>query len=324
MSNPTRPRSLSKVLLTASLPTLLLLGSHGSSGPVLVGSASADEEAGATKLVPLVVATVTMNAHADKAVNRELFARYMREAAEKGAHLVVFPENALQQNPGWGLDSYTPTPEEVAAVHSTAEPIPGESTAWLTERAKALGIHVVFGMTERGEDGKFYNVSVFLGPEGILARYRKRSLWDWMWSGNEPSFWTQAEGPDVVVDSPLGKVGLLICHEMGHGGRGWARALGAAGARLLVTVSAWPEQVKSYRAFEMYETESIQAARECNCWHAIANQTGQVGQAVDYGHSRIVDPSGTVIADTGRNEGIAIARTDILVNPAGLPIPGGR
>ena len=34
---------------------------------------------------------------------------------------------------------------------------------------------MIFGMTERGqaaEESKLYNTSVFLGPEGVLARYR--------------------------------------------------------------------------------------------------------------------------------------------------------
>jgi predicted amidohydrolase len=31
-------------------------------------------------------------------------------------------------------------------------------------------------MTERGEDGKLYNTSVFLGPQGVLAHYRKFAL----------------------------------------------------------------------------------------------------------------------------------------------------
>ena len=132
--------------------------------------------------VPLTVATVCMNAQTDKLINLATFAKYMEAAAERNVHLIVFPEIALQQNPGWGRISYKPTQEELAYVQDTAEPILGASTTWLTEKASDLGIYIVFGMTELGEDGGLYNSSVFLGPKGVLGGiHRKHKLWE----GNE-------------------------------------------------------------------------------------------------------------------------------------------
>ena len=77
-----------------------------------VDSAYADEGE-----VPLTVATVCMNAKTDTATNLETFAAYISEASEKGAKLIVFPEIALQQNPGWGFSSYQPTEEELRDHH---------------------------------------------------------------------------------------------------------------------------------------------------------------------------------------------------------------
>jgi predicted amidohydrolase len=50
----------------------------------------------------------------------------MDSAAKKGAHLIVFPEIALQQNPAWS--DKQPTEEELFYLHQSAETIPGEST----------------------------------------------------------------------------------------------------------------------------------------------------------------------------------------------------
>jgi predicted amidohydrolase len=258
--------------------------------------------------VPLIVASVSMNAQTDKAANLKKFERYMTDAAAQGAHLVVFPEVALQQNPGWGFLNDQPTPQEITYVNDTAEPIPGESTAWLTAKAKQLGIYVIFGMTERGEDGKLYNTSVFLGPEGVLARYRKSYLWDADDNGNEHLFWTPGTDKGMVVDSPLGKIGLMICIEMSK----YYLEFGEKGADLIVTVSAWPAEGGPYYGY--YGGIARTPALNCHCWHVVADQVGTVGHTVDYGHSRIIDPEGTVIADTGADEGMVIAKTGLFIN----------
>ncbi len=270
-------------------------------------------EATAGEEVPLVVASVCMNAQTDKAVNLQTFQKYMQEAATAGAHLVVFPEIALQQNPGWGRVSHKPTDEELAYVRETAEPIPGKSTQWLTEKAQELGIFLVFGMTELGIDEGLYNTSVFLGPEGVLAAYRKHKLWDTTYGGNEHCSWDAGSVPGMVVDSPIGKVGLMICIEMLYE---FGPPLAEAGAELLVTVSAWPEgEGKGYDKYTVINAE------KASCWHIVANQVGNVGHAVDYGHSRIIDPTGAIVADTGSEEGMVVSETGILIDPSTFSAP---
>ncbi|WP_395094316.1 nitrilase-related carbon-nitrogen hydrolase [Armatimonas sp.] len=196
----------------------------------------------------LTTATVCLSAACDVAANRATFLSYLKAAKAQGAELVLFPEIALQQNPGWGYISHVPTLGEKAYVARTAEAIPGESTHWLQVHLQALDLHMIFGMTEHGEgaeEGKLYNTSVFLGPGGVLARYRKHRLWDTETGGNEHCFWNYGDQAGLVVDSPWGKIGMMI-----------------------------------------------------------ANQGGTVGQTWDYGHSRIVAPDGTLIASTGKDEGM--------------------
>ena len=258
--------------------------------------------------VPLTIAAVSMTANTNKTANLERFASYMMEAKAKGAHLVVFPEIALQQNPGWGNAGYQPTVEETAYVRDTAEQIPGESTLWLVQKAREIGLYVVFGMTEIGVDSNLYNSSVFLGPEGILGVHRKHKLWDAATGGNEHLCWKTGSKPGKVVDSPIGKVGLMICIEMAFE---FGPALRKAGADLLVTVSAWPDN-----AGKIYEHVTKLNASKAGCWHVVANQVGSVGHATDYGHSRIIDPGGRLLADTGSVEGMVIEKTTLLIDPA--------
>jgi len=61
------------------------------------------------------------------------------------------------------------------------------------------------------KSGKYYNTSVLLGPSGkMLIHYRKRNPWIWAEEG-----W--AEDGDLgnpVVDTLLGRLGLLICFDV--------------------------------------------------------------------------------------------------------------
>ena len=262
--------------------------------------------------VPLVVAAVCMNAQVDKSVNLATFAKYMEAAAERNVHLIVFPEIALQQNPGWGQVSHKPTQEELVYVQDTAEPIPGASTTWLTQKASDLEIYIVFGMTELGKNGDLYNSSVFLGPKGVLGIHRKHILWDAATKGNEHCFWRTGNVPGQVIDSPIGKVGLMICIEMAFE---YGPRLVEAGADVLVTVSAWPEF-----AGEIFERVTKQNAAKSVCWHIVANQTGPVGHATDFGHSRIVDSNGNLVSDTGFDEGMVIGQIPLLIDKSSLDV----
>ncbi len=251
----------------------------------------------------LTVAAVCMNAKADTQANLKTFASYIRQASQKGAQLVVFPEVALQQNPGWNAAD-GPSQEELAYVRDTAETVPGPSTGVLVELAKEHRIYIIFGMTEKSAEGELYNSAVFLGPGGVIGTYRKRHL-NTGTAGNEDLFWRPGDKMGVFR-SPLGRVGIMMSVEM-------EKHLGAkmadARADVIVTLAAWPPM-----AGRWYDRLTRSNALESGRWHVIANQTGPVGHTWGYGHSRIVDPDGAVAADTGVQEAMAVVTTD-------LPIP---
>ncbi len=249
----------------------------------------------------LTVAAVCMNAVLDKDENLRKIFYYMDEAKNGGATLIVFPEIALQQNPAWGED--IPTKEELDYVYNTAETIPGSSTDRLVAKAKELNVYVIFGMTEKiSNEDSLYNTSVFIGPDSIIGKYRKMNLWN---GGHEHFCWKKGKETGVF-DSPFGKVGLMICIDMY---RWLAPDLAKEGANLLVTVSAWPVSGK-----ELFEKVTKGSASMTNLWHIVSNQVGSVGDVQDYGHSRIVDPNGNIIADTGDEEGLITVKTDLLVD----------
>jgi predicted amidohydrolase len=246
----------------------------------------------------------------DKATNLAKIEQYMTEAAAQGAKLIVFPETVVLPNPGIGYASQLPSEEVMAAFESAAETIPGETTDWLTQKASYYGMYIILGMIERDSEGKFFNASVFLGPQGWLATYRKRGLYDQMYGGNENLFYTRGEKAGIVVDSPLGKIGLTITNEILTYGPNFRKDE----ADLVVSVSSYPN-MPDYP----FEEWTAKLAQQCGCWHVAANLLGPVGYTESIGHSQIINPQGEVLADTGSAEGMVIVETGVMVDEASIP-----
>lgn len=261
--------------------------------------------------VALVVAATSMHSVTDKEANLQVVRTLIAEAAAAGAHLVVLPLHAVQQaNPG---RDDAPTDEELAVVRQQAEPIPGPITAWLEERAREERIYVVLGMTEQGDDGRLYLTSVLVGPEGLLAAYRTRSLLGQVQGANENRVYSVGTDEDgLVVDTPLGRIGLMVNFDLFQK---VGLLLVGRGAQLLVTVAAWSEEFSSY----YHEYTGINA-ESSGLWHVAANQFGTNGTHgyINCGHSKIVDPSGEVIGETGAEQGMVIAEVGLMIDPAVL------
>lgn len=123
------------------------------------------------------------------------FEKFIAEAAEKKADLLVLPETLTAT--GNGL-SYL----------QAAEPIPGPSTEYFGSLAQKHGMHLVVGLVEK-EDHVMFNTSVLIGPGGkLIGKYRKVSL---------PRTEIEAgvtPGDDYpVFETKLGRIGMMICYD---------------------------------------------------------------------------------------------------------------
>ena len=251
----------------------------------------------------LTVAAVTMTSQTNTAANLQTFFSYMEQAASNGVDLIVFPEVALQGCPGWREDSSPPSVQEMAYTQQTAEMIPGQSTSNVVAKANELNLFVVFGMTEKDTAGLLYNANVFLGPDGVIGKHRKSYF-----IGNDSQIWRLGSGY-AALDSPIGKIGLIICIELWSGGNYPGPLLASQGADLLVTCSAWWSSGAS-----SWAEATVLNAVQANRWHVASQQVGTVGHVQVYGHSQIVDPKGKIVCDTGATEGLVMWATDILID----------
>jgi predicted amidohydrolase len=117
--------------------------------------------------------------------------RHIRDAVERGATLICLPEAFS-------------TSGNILEVADVSVPIPGPETDRLGELAKEAGVHIVAGLLERGDDGKYYSTSVLVGPEGtLLGRYRR------VHTHELESRYLSGGSEFPVFDVEFGRIGLL-------------------------------------------------------------------------------------------------------------------
>jgi nitrilase len=140
------------------------------------------------------------------------------EAVREGAQLVVFPEAYLPGYPTWiwrlrpGGDMALGNALH-AELRNNSVDIAAGGLKPLTEAAKRLGVVVVMGLNEIDSEfsgSTIFNTMVVIGPDGsILNRHRKL-----MPTNPERMVWGMGDASGLnVVDTPVGRIGGLICWE---------------------------------------------------------------------------------------------------------------
>lgn len=251
----------------------------------------------------LRVAALQLNSQSDVAANLAQCERLLEEAAEERVKLAVLPENF----------AFVGGEGESAAHAESLEDPPGPIQSALRRWARQFDMTIVAGgLPERsGDPARPYNSSVVYAPTGeVVARYRKVHLFDVDLpdgtSHRESAGNTPGEAPEVVRVGPF-QVGLAICYDLRF--PELFRAEVAAGAEVLTVPAAFTLHTGRDHWHVLLRARAI----ENQCWVIAAAQWGQhrIGTSgatrVTYGHSLIVDPWGTVVADCSDGVGMACA-----------------
>lgn len=211
----------------------------------------------------------------DVSDNVELCGRYLRQAADTGAQLVVLPENSNRVR---RFADRTDCWEH-------AETLEGQFVSEMRELARALHLHVAVGVDLRGENPpEVFIASVLLGPDGeIIGVHQKHVLWDY-----EYTLFVPGDKPFQVFDTELGRLGLLVCAD------GIVpetpRILSLLGAQILCNSlnSRGPDELRVHVPLR---------AMENRVWHVAANTVGGPFDEFPWmGGSQIVSPNGVRFA----------------------------
>lgn len=248
-----------------------------------------------------------LNSRQNKDLNLAAAGEAIAKLAAQGADLVMLPEVSNFH----GLD---------ADYAEAAEPVPGPFTEWCSEQARTHGIFLHCGSfgERRGEgpgDGaggaggsagaggaaggagaaRVYNTSVVFDRQGAeLARYSKIHLFDAITPDGLEYKESAAFAPGsevVTVDCDGVRFGLTICYdvrfpELYH-------ALADMGAQVFLVPAAFTIPT----GIGQWEPCLRARAIENGCYAAGCGQWGRYARGREnYGHSMVVDPWGTVIA----------------------------
>lgn len=217
-----------------------------------------------------------------------------RCVAATGAELLVLPESMTT--------GFTPG-VDAATLWDLVSEIPGPVLAPFTDVAAELGIHLVAGSYERGPArGVVHNAAALIGSAGdVLGVYRKTHPF-----GGERvdrGGWVTPGGDICVVDTPLGKIGMIICFDGDY--PELSRITAIQGAQIICRPSAL------LRSADLWELTNRARAYDNHVYVIGANATGvDPGGAIYFGNSMVVTPIAEVVARAASHECWVSARLD--------------
>ncbi|MCC8172414.1 MAG: carbon-nitrogen hydrolase [Parabacteroides sp.] len=233
---------------------------------------------------------------ADREANIVKLEKNITECAAAGAQLVVLQE---LHNGLYFCQTENP------AVFDEAEPVPGPSTERFGALARRLGIVLVLSLFEKRAPGVYHNTAVVIEKDGSIAgRYRKMHIPDDP-AYYEKFYFTPGDLGFELVDTSLGKLGVLVCWDQWYPEA--ARLMAMRGADILI----YPTAI----GWESTDTDE-EKRRQLDAWtiaqraHAVANglpvitvnrtgyekdPSGQTGGIRFWGNSFVAGPQGELL-----------------------------
>ncbi|HLN54982.1 MAG TPA: carbon-nitrogen hydrolase family protein [Bacteroidales bacterium] len=211
--------------------------------------------------------------------NLEFYSQKIIEAGSLGADIICLGEGITTVSTGKNFEE-------------AAETIPGPASKALGEAARKAGAYVIAGIYER--EGKLiYNTALLIDRQGNVAgKYRKIHLPETEVTGG---LTPGSEYP--VFKTDFGTIGIEICYdnffpEVAHN-------LMLNGAEIIFC-PIWGD-IRGLRQ----EWDIVSRAR------AIDNAVFFVASMYEKGMSRIVDPNGKVLPDSGNKAGLIISPVNL-------------
>ena len=207
----------------------------------------------------------------------------------RDVELAVLPEL-------WNVGAF-----DLEGAKEHAQPIDGPLVTRMRAAAQTAGITLHMGSFAELRGGSRYNTSVVIDADGaILATYRKQHLFGW--EDGEPSVMTAGDSL-TVLPTPLGATGLATCYDLRF--PELYRRLVDSGAEVFLMASGWPSP-----RIEHWDVLTRARAIEDQAWVVACNSAGTHAGVEMGGHSVVVDPRGTVVAQAGTAEEILYAEID--------------
>ncbi|KRB73169.1 acyltransferase [Nocardioides sp. Root190] len=243
----------------------------------------------------------------DVAENLDQITALVEQARARDVGLLALPEACLGgylSALGAGRDgSHDEQPEDLPPVMDIAGPE-------LRRVAEIAGeMTLVVGLCESDGTDR-YNTAAIVSGDGVLGIHRKV---------HQPlgeSLFYAAGNEFGCADTPVGRVGALICYDKAFPEA--ARALAVDGAEVIACISAWPASrtatatsIADDRWTHRFNLFDAARALENQVVWLAANQHGTFGRLRFVANAKVVGPGGDVLATTGTDAGLAVATIDV-------------
>jgi len=223
--------------------------------------------------------------------------------------LIVFPE-------------YAHTPPVYDTVPELADKlavrIPNEHTERYFLRARHHGVYIQTGTFLEKDDAfpdAVFNTTCLIGPQGMLAKYRKTHPWiPWEVHASPHDLAEYQADPFPVVETEIGRLGAAICYD-------WLfpeaiRQLALKGAEVLIRVSAYMDPWGTAAPLDWWTVVNRCRAIENTAYVVAANQGARLANYPPFswpGGSMIVDFDGRILAqaESGPGERIVVGPIDM-------------
>lgn len=258
------------------------------------------------------VALIQQSKTSDVTKNKKDLEKSIRDAASKGAELVVLQElhNSLYFCQIESTDNF-----------DLAESIPGPSTDFFGNIAKECNIVLVTSLFEKRAAGLYHNTAVVFEKDGSIAgKYRKMHIPDDP-AYYEKFYFTPGDLGFHPIKTSVGVLGVQVCWDQWY--PEGARLMALQGAELLI----YPTAI----GWESSDSDE-EKSRQLGAWqtvqrgHAVANglpvvavnrcgwekdPSGQTNGITFWGHSFVAGPQGEFIVEAGTEEETVIVDIDM-------------
>jgi len=261
-----------------------------------------------------VVGCVQVNPKDDREANIREASNGVREAAARGASLVVLPEYVTF------LHASGRAMRENAIAEGDEPALPA-----FCSLAKELQVWILVGsIAVLAENDKLANRSFLISAAGeIVARYDKLHMFDATLPGGREIRESSSYQPGneaVIAETPWTQLGLSICYDVRF--PTLYRELSQAGAEVLAIPAAFTKATGTLHWKSLLQARAI----ENGAYILAAATCGEhPGGHKTYGHAMIVDPNGAIVAEAGDDPRVICAEIDLsLVRKARAQIPSLR
>ncbi|MBI4620440.1 MAG: nitrilase [Desulfobacterales bacterium] len=213
---------------------------------------------------------------------------FVREAADKGVHVICFPEASIT---GYSVQE---------TISSYAEPIPGPSSDALVSISKSTGLTILSGLIERGDGDSLFISHIVTSPHGLGNVYRKLHL-----APNEGNIYSHGNDFPTYRHAKM-IFGIELCYDTHF--PELTTILALRGAEVLFLPYASPRET-SVEKGERWLRYLSARAYDNSIFVVACNQVGNYDEGGAFpGVALVLDPKGHIIVDAyGEEEKIVIA-----------------